>query len=179
MRREELELAHTCRVTVPWQYGVLRVVGTTELLSTSKLALLSLPCELVQQQHPRHLCSHGLEGEGGKQLGLAALRCAGGDTHWVVPLPGRKVGIAVCEPVPIFTRLHQGLSLPLGHGTFTAYCGTAGACLLSAELSCFGQWWAGRQLHRQSRAPHRQPERARKYLRETREAKVWVMADLL
>lgn len=46
--REELELAHTSRVTIPQQHSVLQVLGTTELSSTSKLAFLSLPCELAQ-----------------------------------------------------------------------------------------------------------------------------------
>lgn len=101
----------------------------------------------MQRQHP---CSHPLEGEGGSQLGLAALRCAGGDTHRVVPCwEGERELLSVSPSPSLHGRgmLGRGLSLPLG--TALSPC-TAALPALASSLLSSAVLGSGRQAIKQA-----------------------------
>lgn len=173
--------AHTSRVTIPQQYSVLQVLGTTELSSTSKPVFVSSPSWSTLRRSRSTLGSHActLLKARGKQLGLAALQRAGGDTHRAVPCQEGKQELLSVSPSPPlhgWGTLRQGLSLPLraALSPCTAALPAPDSSLLSSAVS-----GSSRQAIKQTVKSSLQAATMSEEIFETSEAEVCVMADLL
>lgn len=173
MRREELELAHTSRVTIPRPYGVLQA----PLSCQAPASLLFCLCP-VNWSSSSKLGSHArmLLKARGKQLGIAALRRVGGDAHRVIPCREGKwelLSVSLSPSLQSRGTLRQGLSLPLSTvlSPCTAALPAPASSLLSSAVS-----GSSRQAIKQAGKGSSQAARMSEEILE-REARGWSSGD--